>query len=166
MGEIGLFDAKRMQLIRGQVIDMSPMKSRHATGIILTAETLRPILGSQASIRQQLPLALTEHSEPEPDVAVVSGSPRDYAHEHPATALLVVEVSDSTLTFDRQTKSLLYAQAGIPEYWILNLIDNALEIYRDPQPEGYQSKHVYPASAQIALSFVPDRMISVTDLLP
>lgn len=79
---------------------------------------------------------------------------------------MLVEVSDSTLAFDRQTKSVLYAQAGIPEYWILNLINNALELYRDPQPEGYQSKNVYPASAQIAPLFAPDAVVSVSDLLP
>lgn len=166
MGDIGLFAGKRVQLIRGQVIEMSPMKSRHATGIVLVAESLRMVLGSSVSIRQQLPLSLSEHSEPEPDVAVVQGSPRDYAQSHPTTALLVVEVSDSTLKFDRQIKSSLYAEAGIPEYWILNLVDEVLEVYRDPDPKGYQSQQVYQASEQISLLGSFDAVIRVGDMLP
>ena len=166
MGEIGLFDGRHVQLIRGQVIDMSPIKSRYATGILNVMRVLGSILPNTAHLRPQLPLMLGNFSEPEPDTAIVAGSLEDFAHNHPTTALLVVEVSDSTLTFVRQTKSVLYAQAGIPEYWILNLVDNALEIYRDPQPEGYQSKNVHPASAQIAPLFAPNTVVSVSDLLP
>ena len=167
IGEMGLLADRRVQLIRGQVIEMSPMKSRHATGIILMAEVFREILGLQGgSIRQQLPLVLNSHSEPEPDLAVVSGSPRDYAQAHPTTALLVGEVSDSTLKFDQQTKSALYAEAGIPEYWILNLVDNQVEVYRDPSPEGYQTRQVWGSQDLISSLINPDRRVSVSELLP
>jgi Uma2 family endonuclease len=166
MGESGLFAGKRVQLIRGQVIEMSPMKSRHATGIELVNQALRSRLGSQGYVREQKPLALTPLSEPEPDIAVVTGSPRDYAQAHPTTAQLVVEVSDSTLKFDQQVKGPLYAEAGIPEYWILNLEDNTLEVYRDPTSEGYQTRQVYPGSAQATVLFDFEVKIPVADLLP
>ncbi len=166
IGESGLFAGKRVQLIRGQVIEMSPMKSRHATGIELVNQALRARLGSQGYVREQKPLALTPLSEPEPDIAVVTGSPRDYAQAHPTTAQLVVEVSDSTLKFDQQVKGPLYAEAGIPEYWILNLVDNTLEVYRDPTSEGYQTRQVWGSQEQVTSLIEPDQQIPVLELLP
>jgi len=85
-------------------------------------------------IRIQLPLALSEYDELQPDIAVVAGSIRDYEKEHPATAVLVVEVSDTILRMDRTTKDSLYARAGITEYWILDLNGRLPEVYRDPKP--------------------------------
>ncbi len=82
------------------------------------------------TVRNQMPLALDENSEPEPDVAVVPGKARDYTQAHPTTAVLVVEVADATLRLDRKTKQAVYARNGIAEYWIVNLKDNSLEVYR------------------------------------
>lgn len=173
MADFGFFRNRRVELIEGQVVEMSPMKSPHATGVELVAAALRQVLGSGVFVREQKPLVLSELSEPEPDVAVVSGSIRDYANDHPRTALLVVEVSDSTLRFDRQTKTGLYAQAAVTEYWILNLVDRCLEVYRSPERVAdtvnefqYREKTIYTPEDTVSSLILPESRIAVMDLLP
>jgi hypothetical protein len=109
----------RLELLDGEIIDMAPQKSRHATAVTLVGEALRTLFRSGATVRVQLPFSLDDRSEPEPDVAVVPGNPRDYRDAHPSRALLICEVSDTTLGYDRGRKLTAYARAGIPEYWIL-----------------------------------------------
>lgn len=135
--ELGLFGPEeRLELIAGAVVrKLPPQRSPHATAIRAVEEALRTAFPRGFDVRVQLPLALGPDHEPEPDVCVVHGCFRDYRHEHPAAAVLVVEVSDTTLAFDR-FKAGLYAQAGIPEYWIVNLKDNRLEVHRDPEPDA------------------------------
>jgi Uma2 family endonuclease len=99
-------------------------------------------------------------------VAIVAGDVRDYAAGHPATAVLVVEVADTSLEYDRTVKAAIYARAAIPEYWVLNLIDRQLEIFRDPQPDGYAARSVLPAGARAALSVRPAVELAVAELLP
>ena len=94
-------------------------------------------------VRSQLPLNLTVDSEPEPDVALVTGEPRDHVDSHPESALLIVEVSDSSLASDRERKHRAYARAGIPEYWILDLVHGCLEVHTDPRDDRYASNVVY-----------------------
>ena len=106
----------RVELIDGEIVTTPPQKTQHAAAACLVATALRHAFGEHVDVRRQLPLALDAASEPEPDVAVVAGSPRDYRDAHPATALLIVEVADSSLEFDRTTKASLYARAGIPDY--------------------------------------------------
>ena len=120
-----------------------------------------------------LPLALGEHSEPEPDIAVVAGEPEDYLAAHPATAALVVEVADSSLRLDRRFKAALYAQAGLREYWIVNLVDHTLEVHRDPQPVSdapdlwmYRSVQVLRPPATVTPQAAPDARIPIAQLLP
>jgi Uma2 family endonuclease len=122
---------ERVELIEGDILTMPPQNRPHATTVMLTQEALRQAFGPQCHVQVQLPLAISHVSEPEPDLAVIAGSPRDYP-QHPTTARLVVEVSDTTLAFDRKRKGPLYAGAGIPEYWIVNLADRILEVYREP----------------------------------
>jgi hypothetical protein len=100
MIEAGIFaPGERVELIDGEILEMSPQKSPHSTGVSLTAETLRVAFGEGYHVRTRMLLALDPYSEPEPDIAVVRGSPRDYRDAHPSSALLVVEIADSTLTF-------------------------------------------------------------------
>ena len=139
--EAGILDENdRVELLDGEIIEMSPQKGPHATGVTLAADELRAAYSRDYTVRTQLPLALDPDSEPEPDVAVVAGKPRDYRDAHPVTAVLAVEVFDTTLTLDRTQKARLYARHGIPEYWILNVVDDCLEVYRDPTGETYQTK--------------------------
>ena len=118
------------------------------------------------------PLIIDPASEPEPDLAVVFGAPREYVNEHPRTALLVIEISDTSLDKDRNRKLPLYAQAGIPEYWIVNLVDQCLEVYRDPvssqneQPAQYRTSITLGAKDNVSPSAQPEHTIAVSDLLP
>lgn len=157
---------ERVELIEGVVVDMSPQKSFHATAISLIEEILRSVFRSGYIVRTQMPLALDEHSEPEPDVAVVPGQARDYTHAHPTMAALVVEVADTTLRLDRKIKQAVYARNDIAEYWIVNLQDHCLEVYRNPQGEQYQSQTVLQRGETLAPLTRPDYRIAVTDLLP
>ena len=107
-----------------------------------------------------------DYSEPEPDVAVVSGPMRDYRDAHPTSAVLVVEVSHESLRYDRTVKQRLYARCGIPEYWLLALTEARLEVYRDPAGDGYQSVASHAAGDEVAPLARPDARIVVGDLLP
>ena len=163
----GIFHPEaRLELIEGEIINMTPQGSLHATAVQLATELLKKAFSSQFAIRVQLPLALEDSSEPEPDLAVVIGSPRDYRDAHPTAAVLIVEIADSTLTFDRQQKKKLYARTGIEDYWIINLIDQQVEIYRNPKNEDYlQNTTLTPGQSitPLASSGTP---INITDMLP
>lgn len=158
----------RVELIEGIVYDMAPQKSPHATACRLAQEALRSVfpLSAGYDIRGQFPLALTEDSEPEPDVAVVEGSIRDFSESHPTTALLIVEVADSTLFHDRKRKIPLYARSGVPEAWLLNLNRRVLEVYRNPEGGGYRTRLVLRAGDTVAPVTRPDVPLAVADLLP
>jgi Uma2 family endonuclease len=165
----GLFPAEaRMELIEGVIYDTAAQNSLHATVYRLVHEALRLVFpaGSGFEIRGQLPLALGDDSEPEPDLAVVHGSIRQFRDHHPTTAVLVVEVADSSLLHDRKRKIPLYARAAIPEYWILNLIRRALEVYRDPAEGAYRSRLVLRARDHISPLAQPAARVGVDDLLP
>jgi len=162
---------ERLELLQGEIIPMTPQGSGHAAGVRLLEEALRKVFTAGFDVRTQMPLALEPDSEPEPDVAVVVGAPRDYRNDHPRRAVLVAEVADGTLPYDRERKALIYAQAGIQEYWILNLVDRCLEIHRDPSPvgsaaSGYRSICVAQATETVSPLARPDVSISMSDLLP
>lgn len=166
MVEAGFFDPDtRVELVGGIVYDMAPQKSYHSTAFRLTEETLRKVFPDM-EVRGQLPLALGEDSEPEPDVAVVSGSLRDYTHAHPATALLVVEIADQSLLHDQRNKLPVYALHGIPELWILNLRNRTLEVYRDPSGERYRSHLILREGDTVSTLARPEAVVPVADLLP
>ncbi len=163
----GMFGAgERVELIDGEILQMPPQGSMHATALRLLENALREKLGPGFDIRGQLPLALSPSSEPEPDVAVVPGSPRDYKDAHPGRALLVVEISEATLDYDRRRKGNLYARAGIDDYWIVNLIDRCVEVHREPGQEGYRSHRVVHAGDRLAPLAAPLVLIAVDDILP
>lgn len=141
LGEAGFFppDA-RLELIDGLIYHMAPQTSFHSTAVRAVQDAVAKVFSSGFDIRIQMPLALGDDSEPEPDVAVVPGHFADYSFSHPATAALVVEVADSSLLHDRRRKIPLYSRAGIPEAWLLVLKKKTLEVYRDPGEEGYRSR--------------------------
>jgi Uma2 family endonuclease len=156
---------ERVELVNGIIYEMSPQKSWHATAIQAVQEYLGPAFKKGYNLRVQMPLALSLDSEPEPDIAVVPGHWREYRDFHPSTAALVIEVADTTLLYDRE-KGAIYAQAGIPDYWILNRIDACLEIYREPRNESYQSRTVLKAGDFVSPLPCPEALISVANLLP
>jgi len=157
-----------VQLLDGEIIQMTPQGTLHRTGVILVAESLREILPPGYLFQVQAPLAISYDGEPEPDVAVIEGAIRDYATRHPTTAILVVEVADTSLDLDRGRKKAAYARAGISEYWILNLPDRNLEIHRDPEPSAgtYRSQTTLRAHDEISPVSFPEARIPVSSLLP
>ena len=163
----GAFGAEpRIELIDGEVVERTPQGSRHFTGVRLVEEALRQAFGVGFDVRSQGPLAIADDSEPEPDVAVVEGSIRDYRDVHPTAALLVVEVSDDSLRRDRTTKQRLYAKCGIPEYWVVALPASRLEVYRDPDAGGYGTVTVHQRGDGVAPLACPNATIAIDDLLP
>lgn len=143
MIEEGVFSpTARFELIDGEIITMAPQGSHHATSLQILADYVGRLFGSGFHVRAQLPLALGEYSEPEPDIAVVKGSIHDYRYSHPESAELVVEIANSTLVYDR-LKSHLYAKHGIPEYWIVNLKDTILEVFQGLESDHYASRRSY-----------------------
>jgi Uma2 family endonuclease len=174
MGDAGVFlPGERVELIDGEILEVTPQKSRHATAVTLAGDALRVAFGSGFQVRIQLPLALDPYSEPEPDVAVVVGSPRDYRESHPTSAVLVVEVADASLEHDRKRKGSLYARSRLSDYWVLNLLDHCLEVYRDPIQDpavphgwGYRTVQRFGAADLVSPIALPHAQVRVEDLLP
>ncbi len=132
--ELGVFEDERLELLRGALVTMSPQGGLHADTVARIGEALTLALAGRARVRQHSPIAVADDSEPEPDVAVVPlGGSR---LEVPGTAFLVVEVADSSLSKDRNVKAALYAAAGIPEYWLVDLNGHAVEVHRAPGSAG------------------------------
>ena len=170
--ELGFFNGQRVMLIDGEVLTMSPMNPEHANGIVFALQILQATFGPSFTIRPHMPLDLGQTTDPEPDIAVVSGSPRSHVNT-PTTAELVVEVSDSSLTYDTNDKANLYAATGIADYWVLDVVNLQLHIFRNPRRDGTQrfghryfhhltlapSDHATPLAA-------PHSSILVGDLLP
>jgi Uma2 family endonuclease len=157
---------ERLELVEGVIYEMTPQSSVHATGVRLTERALHPLYAHGFDIRCQMPLALDLDSEPEPDTAIVIGKPEDYSASHPSTAVLVVEVADSSLLHDRKRKTRLYARAGIPEYWIDNLVDWCLEVYREPKDGAYTSRTVLREDDSVSPLSCPEASIPVASLFP
>jgi Uma2 family endonuclease len=167
LAETGVFFGRRIELIEGQVLQMSPMGSPHAITMILLTKLLLRIFDDRFSIQLQLPFLINDRSLPEPDAAIVRGGARDYQRETPVQAALLIEVSESTLKYDRTIKARLYASAGMIEYWIINLIENQIEIHRSPTPgDGYTEITIAKAGEKISPLVLPDVQIAVNDLLP
>jgi Uma2 family endonuclease len=173
LGELGFFDGQRVELIEGRLMVHSPQKSLHSAVVDAVDDVLGRLFGAGYLTRCQLPLDLGQAVEPEPDVAVVPGTRWQYLRAHPTSAALVVEVADTTLTYDRDRKGGLYARAGIADYWIVNLVDGWLEVYRNPQPGaasphgyGYADRTDLPPGATVSPLALPQATFAVTELLP
>jgi Uma2 family endonuclease len=169
--EAGFFLERRYQLIRGEVIDMGEQSSRHFTMVDLAVEVLKAAFGPGFFVRNAGPIRLSD-SKPEPDVSVVPGTRFDYVIDHPATALLAVEVSLTTLNYDLTTKAELYATAGIREYWVLDLDGKQLHVFRDPgqlptalEASAYATHLTYSPGDSVQPLSAPNA-VNVSDLLP
>jgi Uma2 family endonuclease len=172
--DLGAFQpGERLELVGGDLLVREPQRGPHATGLGLVEDALRAAFGAGWVVRLQMPIALDEESEPEPDVAVVPGTRRDYSLGHPSRPGLLVEVADSTLTLDRERKGSLYARAGVRDYWIVNLVDSVLEVYREPAPASetpfgwrYSDVQTLRPGQSVSSLAAPNARISVSDLLP
>jgi Uma2 family endonuclease len=170
---LGMFEGEPLELIGGELVVAEPMYPYHASGISRAEYTIRAVLPAGWIVRTQAPVALDDDSEPEPDIAVVHGYPGDHSEEHPARPVLMVEVAESSVAFDRGRKGSLYARAGIEDYWIVNLVDRVLEVYREPVADadayyGWAYRSVTtlaPPAVVVPLAF-PVVEIAAADLLP
>lgn len=167
LGRSGIFDEdSRVELIEGDLIAIPPIGEQHASQTRRLNWLFSTQVKEAAFVDVQNPVALDEHSEPQPDIVLLKPRPDFYqsAHPHPEDVLLLIEVSDSTLRYDRDTKVPLYARAGIPEVWLLDLAGQRLEIYRRPSFEGYREIH-YPAPTdRIAPVLLPELILNVASL--
>lgn len=168
MADAGILDSdERVELLDGKVVAMSPIGARHANRVDRLAAWLLGILGSAAHLRIQGPLHLDEHSEPEPDIALLNPS-RDYslAHPEPVDVLLVIEIADSSLQKDLSIKTPLYARAGIPEVWVVALEEDRVYVFRDPAGEAYRFEAIVgPGDTIHSPGFPRLGAVSVTQLL-
>lgn len=165
MGEMGLFEDERVELLEGVLVAMSPMGEPHADAIMRLNELLVVALRRRAWVRPQLPFAASELSQPEPDLAIVPREDPAAASDHPGLALLAVEVAQSSLSKDQGIKARIYARNGVPEYWIVNLIDSSVEVYTEPESDGYSAVTRHGAGSRITLTAFPDVTIAVDDVL-
>jgi Uma2 family endonuclease len=136
MGEAGLFAEERVELLGGEIITMPPQNPSHAGTTSGLATVIIRLLGANFTVRIQAPIVLNDWSEPEPDIAVCRLDPDSYRHAHPTASdiLLLIEVAGSSLAYDRRRKVAAYAESGIPEYWIVNLVDHRIEVFDAPDP--------------------------------
>jgi Uma2 family endonuclease len=170
MALAGGFQDRRVELVEGEIIDMAPIGEAHAAVTDPLAEVLRAAFGPGFAVRTQAPIALgddSKPSEPQPDIAVVVGSWRDYLTRTPGPAdiRLIVEISDTTLVADQTIKFCLYASADIPEYWIVHIPDACIEVYREPGAIGYASKSTFSAGNVIS-PIAADKTVPVGEFLP
>ena len=172
MTEIGLWGPEdRAELVGGEILQLAPQDPEHACTVVVAGEIFRSAFGTDFHARTHCPLIIGSMSEPEPDIAVVQGDFRAYRREHPATAALVLEVARSSLDFDREVKSSLYASAIVDEYWIVNLVDRCLEVHREPIAMtsarfgyGYRSRQLFQPGDVIHPVAKSDASIAVAEL--
>jgi Uma2 family endonuclease len=162
-----------IELLDGLLLLKEPQSSPHRTAVLLVARTLERAFGDGWFVQVQSPIGLDDRSEPEPDVCVVRGSPRDYTHAHPTRPELIVEVALAGLGVARGRKATAYARGAIADYWIVNLVDRVLEIHREPARPGparrrwgYMAIQTLGADAAVAPLAAPSARVRVGDLLP
>jgi Uma2 family endonuclease len=163
MVDEGLFVDERIELLKGAIVEMSPQGAPHAATVQRLTTRLVVALAGRAEVRIQLPLAVTDDSLPEPDAAVIA--PGDYDRSHPTTALLVVEVADSSLNKDRLIKAELYARAGVPEYWVADISAGVIEAHTDPVGDRYTRVTPYRPGESLRLCAFGDVEIPVSSIL-
>ena len=162
-----LNEDSRVELIRGQIIDMAPIGAPHLNMVNRLTRLLPAILGDLGILSVQNPVRLDDGSEPQPDVAVLKPRPEEYETATPRAAdvLLVIEVAETSIDDDRAVKAPLYAGSGIPEYWIVNIVDRVVEVYRQPENGQYLQTRRVGADGMLDVLMVPGNTLPATDLL-
>ena len=168
MGESGILTPRdRVELIEGEIVQMSPIGRKHAACVDTLMELFVMTLSSKARVRAQNPIQLGDFSEPEPDFAILRKRADIYleGHPKPQDILALVEVSDSTIDYDRAEKAPLYARAGIQELWIVDLNELTIEVYRVPAPDGYKDVRVLQKGQPLAFQAFPEAVFTTEQLL-
>jgi len=174
IGDLGLFEGRRAILVEGEILAMPAMGDLHRNVLILASDVLRDLFGSGFFVSVQCPFDIGRATDPEPDVAIIRGSVRDYFDRGLTEAALIVEVSDTTLAYDRRGKASLYALAGVTDYWIINVDQEPaqIEVHRQPVPDetqphgfGYREKTIHRAG-EILQPLSSAKPVAVSILLP
>lgn len=169
MLETGIITAEeRVELIEGQVIPMSAKNPPHAATTLCASDYLKRLLAEVALVRVQDPIQLNQYSEPEPDIAVVRIDSRKYVTHHPQPneVFLLIEVADTTLESDRKQKAPLYAQAGIIDYWILDVNQYKVYVFREPNLAGYNQQFILDENATFSLIAFPEIAVQISQMFP
>lgn len=186
LSDLGFFNGKRVELIEGEIFvkydylefseaeyEMSAMSSLHFAGVNVAAEVLREIFKKNYFVSVQCPIDMGENSEPEPDISIIEGKARDFKNAIPKIASLIVEIAETSILYDRSKKASLYARAGIQDYWIVNLRDRRLEVFRRPIKDenaffgfGYAEILIFTETDSVAPLAMPNAKINVSDILP
>ncbi|MBI2799261.1 MAG: Uma2 family endonuclease [Gammaproteobacteria bacterium] len=167
MGEIGILDPNvHCELIEGEIIDTSPIGSVHAGTVTMLGRLFNRVVGDMVVIALQSPVVLNEHSEPEPDIVLLKSRADFYksADPHAEDVLLIVEVADTSLRYDRDTKIPLYARNGISEVWLVDLQSLRVEVFQEPAAEGYAKIRVHDPAKPLTPAALPETAIDVSDL--
>lgn len=166
------YEQRRMFLVEGEILEMPPPNPPHNNSLLLAYEALRKAFGPGYCIRTQMPLVLNQATDPMPDLAIVPGSPRDYPN-HPRTALLVVEIADSSLAYDMREKAHSYAAGGIADYWVVDLTNRKVHVFRDlvadptsPFQARYRTATSHGPTEVVTPLAAPHGTVKVADLLP
>ncbi len=170
LGEVGILgEDDRVELIEGDIFYMAPIGSRHAICVLTLTVIFSERLNKRALPLSQNPISINNYNLPQPDLALIQLDLDTYRkllkHPEPKDIALVIEVSDSTIRHDRE-KGVVYAQAGIREYWLINLKSNEIEVYRNPTPEGYQHQQIFKPGESVSPLAFPDLVILIEDILP
>jgi Uma2 family endonuclease len=172
LGDAGLFEGQNLILVDGEFLEMPPPNPPHDMALILLDTVLRACFPTGHVFRTQMSLVLGQTTDPVPDYAVVAGSARDFVQK-PTTAVLVVEVADSSLDYDTGDKVSLYAAAGIADYWVVDLVNHRLIVMRDPVTDAaarhgsrYSSVNAFVAGQRVAPMAAPASAVAVADVLP
>jgi len=165
MGEVGILGEKGIELIEGELIKMSPTGSKHASCVNRLNKLFNRLLVEEI-VAVQNPIILDDFSEPEPDLAILKYQEDFYAKAHPTPqdVRLLIEVSDSTLDADREIKAPLYAKVGIPEYWIVNIEAQQIEVYYAPKLGNYQQKEIFEINDEVKAQFSAQITLKVKDV--
>jgi Uma2 family endonuclease len=161
---LGMLRGEHVELLYGRLVRMSPQGEPHVFSVTRLNRLLVRALGDRADVRVQAPFGASDVSEPEPDIAIVPAG--DYLDEHPRRAFLLIEVADSSLQDDRRIKGPLYAAAGVPEYWIVDVAGRAVEVHRDPHGQGYATVERHGVEATLAVPGFEDIRVPVADIVP
>lgn len=169
MAEVGILHPdERVELIEGQIITkMSPQGTAHASAITRTEKLLENRLEAKVLVRTQLPIRLNDRSEPEPDIAVVIGDAERYDDYHPTASevYLIVEIADTTVKSDCEAKAKSYAKSGIADYWVVNVNNRQLHVFREPAPDGYQSEVILLENSTISPLAFPSVSLTISEML-
>jgi len=166
LAEAGVFEGERVELVRGVLVEMAPIGPDHDDVVEVLTEVFVPALKGRARVRVQSSFAASEDSEPQPDLLVVDKSVPRGVHEHPSQALLAIEVAESSLRFDREVKARVYAEAGIPEYWIFDVAHRSVEVYAVPVAGRYTEVRTVSADEMLSPRAFPDVAVPLGQVFP